>query len=302
MSSFAGGGAMMGGGGMPAMGGGGAGGAQENAAASSSSTTPQTIDLNTLAAYVQQAQAQAQSRGAQGAAATSPSVPPGIQEALASLVKGLQQNPNQNQNAIPPVATNAADAGSQQGADATMADADKTKTASDPQGLMEQVAQLTKSLDMEKAKSRALQQEKAREMKGFLNGIKDFVGNLDGVKDPESKAKFLKGIENMADHGIPNGVYDIMVSASAQNEQNMRTIEALTKGYTELKDRYEGAGQFTKESSRFVDPTVKIVDAGSKRKTMETEENKVPLGLWDAFGEDIARVGYGHQKDLLSGM
>lgn len=296
------------------MGGGGMGGAQENAAtASSSSSTnaPQTIDLNTLAAYVQQAQAQAQSRGAAGAgAATSPAVPPGIQEALASLVKGLQQNPNQNQNAIPPVTTNttnAADAGSQQGGlqgsqDATMADADKNKSsANDPQGLMEQVAQLTKSLDMEKAKSRALQQEKAREMKGFLNGIKDFVGNLDGVKDPESKAKFLKGIENMADHGIPNGVYDIMVSASAQNEQNMRTIEALTKGYTEMKEKYEGAGQFSKESSRFVDPTIKIIDAGTKRKTMETEENKVPLGMWCAFGDEIARVGYGHQKDLLSG-
>jgi soluble cytochrome b562 len=300
MSSFAGGGAMMGGGGM--------GGAQENAAtASSSSSTnaPQTIDLNTLAAYVQQAQAQAQSRGAAGAgAATSPAVPPGIQEALASIVKGLQQNPNQNQNAIPPVTTNTTNAtdGSSQGADTTMADADKNKSsANDPQGLMEQVAQLTKSLDMEKAKSRALQQEKAREMKGFLNGIKEFVTNLDGVKDPESKTKFLKGIENMADHGIPNGVYDIMVSASAQNEQNMRTIEALTKGYTEMKEKYEGAGQFTKESSRFVDPTIKIVDAGSKRKTMETEENKVPLGLWDAFGDDIARVGYGHQKDLLSG-
>lgn len=290
------------GGGMPSM----SGGAQENAAASSSSTTPQTIDLNTLAAYVQQAQAQAQSRGAQGAAAASPSVPPGIQEALASLVKGLQQNPNQNQNATPVSTnttntTNATDGGSQQGADATMADADKNKTASDPQGLMEQVAQLTKSLDMEKAKSRVLQQEKAREMKGFLTGIRDFVGNLDGVKDPESKAKFLKGIENMADHGIPNGVYDIMVSASAQNEQNMRTIEALTKGYTDLKDRYEGAGSFTKESSRFVDPTIKIIEAGSKRKTTEMDENKVPLSMWDAFGDDIARVGYGHQKDLLSG-
>lgn len=105
----------------------------------------------------------------------------------------------------------------------------------------------------------------------------------------------------MANHGIPNGVYDIMVSASAQNEANMKTIEALTKGYTELKEKYEGAGKFAKESSRFVDPTVKIIESGTKRKATEPAQDKVPLGMWDAFGEDIARVGYSNQKDLFAG-
>ena len=106
----------------------------------------------------------------------------------------------------------------------------------------------------------------------------------------------------MANHGIPNGVYDIMVSASANNENNMKTIEALTRGYTELKDKYEGPGQFASESSRFVDPSIRILDAGSKRKTTEhTSSNKVPLGMWDAFGDDIAKIGYSSQVDLLSG-
>ena len=104
----------------------------------------------------------------------------------------------------------------------------------------------------------------------------------------------------MANSGTPNGVYDIMVSASAHNETNMRTIEALTKGYTELKDRYEGAGQFAAESSRFVDPSIRILDAGSKRKTTESSTNKVPMGMWDAFGDDIAKIGYSSQVDLLS--
>lgn len=109
-------------------------------------------------------------------------------------------------------------------------------------------------------------------------------------------------MENMANHGIPNGVYDIMVSASAQNEANMKTIEALTKGYTELKEKYEGPGKFAKEESRFVDPSVRIIDSGSKRKEMEPAQEKVPLGMWDAFGDDIARIGYSNQPDLLSGM
>lgn len=105
----------------------------------------------------------------------------------------------------------------------------------------------------------------------------------------------------MANHGIPNGVYDIMVSASAQNENNMKTIEALTKGYTELKDKYEGPGKFATESSRFVDPTLHIIGAGAKRKTTETETEKVPVGMWDFFGETVAAAGYAAQPDLLSG-
>jgi hypothetical protein len=64
----------------------------------------------------------------------------------------------------------------------------------------------------------------------FLNpGIADYVNNLDGVKDQESKKKFLDGIKSMANHGVPNGVFDIMVSASAQNQQHIRTIETLTQ-------------------------------------------------------------------------
>lgn len=107
----------------------------------------------------------------------------------------------------------------------------------------------------------------------------------------------------MANNGLPNGIYDIMVSASAQNEANMRTIEALTKGYTELKEKYEGPGQFASESSRFVDPSIRIIESGSKRKAVEPPaQNKVPLGMWDAFGEDIAKIGYSNQKDLFTGI
>lgn len=145
------------------------------------------------------------------------------------------------------------------------------------------------------------QEEKKREMKGFLTGIKDFVNGLDGVKDPTAKEKFMQGMENMANHGIPNGVYDIMVSASALHENNMKTIEALTKGYSELKNKYEGAGgQFATEASRFVDPNVRIIDAGSKRKKPDNETvEKVPVGMWDAFGDDIAKLGYNNQPDLF---
>jgi hypothetical protein len=39
----------------------------------------------------------------------------------------------------------------------------------------------------------------------------------------------MEGIKNMANHGVPNGIFDIMVSASAMNQQHIRTIETLTQ-------------------------------------------------------------------------
>lgn len=92
-----------------------------------------------------------------------------------------------------------------------------------------------------------------------------------------------------------------MVSASNTNLQHMKTIEALTKGYSELKEKYEGPGKFASEASRFVDPTVSIISSGTKRKGPEQDMDKVPVGMWDAFGEDVARVGYATQPNLLLG-
>lgn len=233
---------------------------------------------------------------AQPAGAESQVQPPSVDiNTLAALVQKFQQ-----QNAPAAQAPGAGKNTANNSSSGAAAAAEDKKSSGDAQSMMEQIAELTKSLEAEKAKSKTLQEEKKREMKGFLNGIRDYVNGLEGVKDPSAKQTFMQGIENMANHGIPNGVYDIMVSASAQNLENMKTIEALTKGYTTLKDKYEGPGQFAQESSRFVDPTLKIVDAGSKRKQPEQVQDKVPLGMWDAFGDDIAKVGYLTQRDLFA--
>lgn len=259
---------------------GGQGNAQGN------NQTP-SFDINTLAAFVDQYQKQQIKQQGNG----STPHPPGLQDALTAAIGGsVGGNGNNSGNNT---------VGGQQ---KDGQNGDNNQSPNDSQSLMEQIATLTKNLESEKTKSKALQEEKKREMKGFLTGIKDYVNGLDNVKDPNAKSKFMQGMENMANHGIPNGVYDIMVSASAQNETNIRTIEALTKGYTELKDRYEGPGQFSADSSRFVDPSIKIMGAGSKRKTTETDEGKVPVGMWDAFGDDIAKIGYSNQSDLLSGV
>lgn len=71
-----------------------------------------------------------------------------------------------------------------------------------------------------------------------------------------------------------------------------------------LKNRYEGSGgQFASESSRIMP----ISSVGEKRKSPEMEggnggsngSNKLPLGMWDAFGDDISRFGYSDTKDMF---
>ena len=79
--------------------------------------------------------------------------------------------------------------------------------ATDPQAMMEQIATLTKRLEAEKSKSKALQEEKKREMKGFLTGIRDYITNLDGVKDPEAKDKFMEVGFSLASSPPPSSFF-----------------------------------------------------------------------------------------------
>jgi hypothetical protein len=114
---------------------------------------PPTIDLNALASYVQQFQQQQQKQQS-----TTPN-PPGLQEALAALLKGnnptnadatIPQNQQQTIQSTTPLDKSAP--GKDGGQDDT-----PMANSNDPQSLMEQISHLTKSLDEEKSKSKALQ-------------------------------------------------------------------------------------------------------------------------------------------------
>lgn len=82
----------------------------------------------------------------------------------------------------------------------------------------------------------------------------------------------------------------------------------LVQGYNILKNKYEGAGgQFASESSRIIPSSnsASISDTiiGEKRKMPDggyaTNTHKTPLGMWDAFGDDIAKYGYNDTKDVF---
>lgn len=226
------------------------------------------IDINTLATMLQQAQRQQQQQQLQG--------------------QPQQQATSSSSSA----STTTATGNSQPDMQAILMEMQRLKNERDS---------LKRSYEEEQAKSKILVEDKKKEMESFLGGIADYVNKLDGVKDPESKTKFMEGLKNMANHGVPNGIFDIMVSASAQNAHHLKTIEDLTQSYATLKNRYEGAGpSFASEASRIVDPTLAIVhSAGDKRKAPETGAGRVPIGMWDAFGEDIAKFGYGQTQDVF---
>lgn len=118
---------------------------------------PPTIDLNALASYVQQFQQQQQKQQS-----TTPN-PPGLQEALAALLKGNQPIQNAtNADATPQTqqqtiqSTTPLDKAAP-GKDGGDNNDTPMANSNDPQSLMEQISHLTKSLDEEKSKSKALQ-------------------------------------------------------------------------------------------------------------------------------------------------
>lgn len=78
--------------------------------------------------------------------------------ALAALVQQYQKQQQQQKHTVAPPGL----------ADAV---ADAHNGSQDSQTLMEQIANLTKSLEAERTKSKVLQEEKKREMKSFLEGI-----------------------------------------------------------------------------------------------------------------------------------
>lgn len=134
---------------------------------------PSSVDINTLAALVQQFQQQQQHGGASAAAADK------------------KKTGGNDATVDPAAATAGSGKGRQQQA-----------PVYDAQSMMEEIAELKKVLEVEKSKSKTLQEEKKREMQGFLTGIRDYVNSLEGVKDPNAKQTFMQGIENMANHGV----------------------------------------------------------------------------------------------------
>ena len=179
------------------------------------SQAPPAMDINTLAAALQQAQkalANANAGKDQGAQHQS------------QHVVGAGDNKHSNVHS-----------GGNMGSSGAM-DQQQQQGQPDVQAILVEMQRLKnerdtflKSLEDEKEKSKILVADKKKEMESFLGGISDYVNGLEGVKDPESKKKFMEGIKNMANHGVPNGIFDIMVSASAQNQLNIKTIETLTQ-------------------------------------------------------------------------
>lgn len=172
-----------------------------------------SIDINMLAAALQQAQ-----------------------KTLAN--SSSLSNTTSLAGAAPPAAaaTAAAAPGAAVSGDASGSHSQQQQQQPDVQAILMEMQRLKnerdeylKSLEDEKKKSKILVEDKKKEMESFLGGIADYVNGLEGVKDPEAKKRFLDGIKNMANHGVPNGVFDIMVSASAQNQLHIKTIETLTQ-------------------------------------------------------------------------
>jgi hypothetical protein len=145
------------------------------------------------------------------------------------------------------------------------------------------IAELNKSLADRNQTLAKFQTEKKSEMEALMSGMRQWIGNLD-VKNEGHKDEFEKGLQRLVDtSSFDNGVWNVMVSASACAAKKEEDYQALKTQYEELNQQKDG-GIFGNADAR----------VGNKR--MATGEpdtcNDAVADIWSNFIADVATSGY----------
>ena len=106
------------------------------------------------------------------------------------------------------------------------------------------------------------------------------------TKDVQAKTDFNAGMERLVQQGAEdNGVWRMMVAASALHEQQEHNLDLLRKENSDLKNRIDG--HYAKPEARLVEDVL-----GKRKAESEPEYNQaVDTGnIWSEFA--------GHMKDF----
>jgi uncharacterized coiled-coil protein SlyX len=202
-------------------------------------------------------------------------------------------NNNANNNNANAATNNNANAATNNNANAAMnnnANAAANNNNGDNKSIMQQVAsqekritELNKQLTDRNQTLQKFQTEKKTEMEALMAGMKQWIGNLD-VKNEGHKDEFEKGLQRLVDtSSFDNGVWQVMVSASACAAKKEEDYQSLKTQFEELNQKKSG-GVFGNEDER----------VGGKRAAdgePEQDNGAIP-DLWSSFISDVGVSGY----------
>jgi cell division septum initiation protein DivIVA len=145
------------------------------------------------------------------------------------------------------------------------------------------IAELSKTLGDRNQSLAKFQTEKKTEMEALMSGMRQWIQNLD-VKNEGHKEEFEKGLQRLVDtSSFDNGVWQVMVSASACAARKETDYQALKNQFEELNQQKSG-GVFSNVDER----------VGGKRSAdgePQQDSGAVP-DMWSSFIADVATSGY----------
>jgi len=145
------------------------------------------------------------------------------------------------------------------------------------------IAELSKLLEGKNQALDRLQTEKRAEMESLLTGLREWIGKLD-VKSDNDRSEVINGLERLAKQGNDqNGIWRVMVTASAAALQQESEYQKLKSDYDALnKQHIEKSPSFDNADAR----------VGSKRPADCDSEPETGGDIWSAFIADVHKTGY----------
>lgn len=168
---------------------------------------------------------------------------------------------------------------------------DMKKETGDMNNVLQHIKELEQQLALEKEKTLREQKRNDRLNQKTREGMQSALDSLmtkwvDAVqtKDEVVKTKFKGGLETLVKESAEdNGVWQMMVAASALHERQEHNLDTLRTENTELRARVDGI---------YADPASRVVGQKSKAGEQMAREDVVTGddNMWDVFAKDVGSM------------
>jgi hypothetical protein len=148
-----------------------------------------------------------------------------------------------------------------------------------------QLQQEKKKLELEKQRNARLSQKTREGMQSALDTLMTKWMTAVDTKDAEVKAKFKGGLDTLVqDSAEDNGVWQMMVAASALHERQEHNLDQLRTENTELRSKVDGI--YADPDSRVVGQKAKATESMDRASVEETATENI----WDNFAKDVGTM------------
>lgn len=148
-----------------------------------------------------------------------------------------------------------------------------------------QLEQERKKYELEKQRNARLSQKTREGMQSALDTLMTKWMSAVDTKDAEVKAKFKGGLDTLVKESAEdNGVWQMMVAASALHERQEHNLDKLRAENVELRSRVDGI--YADHDSRVVGGKSKATESLDRTSVQETATENI----WDAFAKDVGSM------------